>query len=250
METEIPSNIILKVNSLYKSFNNNVVLEDISFELKENENIVILGKSGSGKSVLIKCIIGLLEFEKGNISILGQSINEISKKEWNSLRCKIGFLFQNNALYDSMTVKENLEFPIRRSQSNINEKELNEKIVTALKDVQLEQTMNMMPNELSGGMKKRIALARSLIMNPKIIFYDEPTTGLDPITSKEIIELMNSIKLKYKTSSVIITHDMYCVKKTSDKILLIWDGKCKGTGTYEELENKPEREFIAFFKKD
>lgn len=250
MEQEDPSNIILEVNGLYKSFNDKVVLENISFQLRENENMVILGKSGCGKSVLIKCIIGLLDFEKGDVTILGNPIHEMSKRDWNKLRCKIGFLFQNNALYDSMTVRENLEFPIRRSQSTLNEDELQEKIQTALKDVQLEYTIDMMPNELSGGMKKRIALARSLIMNPKIIFYDEPTTGLDPITSREIIELMNKIKMKYKTSSVIITHDMNCVKKTSDKILLLWDGVCKGIGTYEAFEKKTEREFAAFFKND
>lgn len=243
-------NEILRVKGLYKSFGDLPVLADISFVLSKKESLVVLGKSGSGKSVLIKCIIGLLAYEKGTIEILGKETTDIPKSEWNELRNNIGFLFQNNALYDSMSVRENLEFPLRRSNMKLTDEAMEKKIKDALSDVQLEHTIDMMPNELSGGMKKRIALARTLIMNPKVIFYDEPTSGLDPITSREIIELMNRIKIKYETSSLIISHDMHCVKKTGDSILLLWDGKCKAIGTYEEFEKSNQKEIMSFFIKD
>ncbi|MEN9964283.1 MAG: hypothetical protein RL582_1378 [Bacteroidota bacterium] len=244
------TNKILAIKNASKSFIDTKVLEDISFEIKENENLVILGKSGCGKSVLIKCIIGLLEFDSGEVEILGKNTKGMSKEDWNKLRGNIGFLFQNNALYDSMSVKENLEFPLRRSEHKITSEEIKDRIHEALMDVQLEHTIDMMPNELSGGMKKRIALARTLIMKPKIIFYDEPTTGLDPITSREIIDLMNAIKIKYKTSSVIISHDMHCVKKTGDNIFLLWEGKCAAIGSYAELEQRKEKNIASFFIKD
>ena len=243
-------NTILSIKNVSKSFNEITILEDISFDIKENENLVILGKSGSGKSVLIKCIIGLLEFDSGEVEILNKNTKRVSKDEWNKIRGKIGFLFQNNALYDSMSVKENLEFPLRRSEIKITSEEIKNRIHEALIDVQLEHTIDMMPNELSGGMKKRIALARTLIMKPKIIFYDEPTTGLDPITSREIIDLMNVIKIKYNTSSVIISHDMHCVKKTGDNIFLLWEGKCAAMGSYAELEQRKEKNIASFFIKD
>jgi phospholipid/cholesterol/gamma-HCH transport system ATP-binding protein len=244
------ANTILAIKNVSKSFNETIILEDVSFEIKENENLVILGKSGCGKSVLIKCIIGLLEFDSGEVEILGKNTKGMSKDEWNKLRGNIGFLFQNNALYDSMSVKENLEFPLRRSEHKITSDEINNRIHEALMDVQLEHTIDMMPNELSGGMKKRIALARTLIMKPKIIFYDEPTTGLDPITSREIIDLMNVIKVKYNTSSIIISHDMHCVKKTGDSIFLLWDGKCAAMGSFAELEQRKEKNIASFFLKD
>jgi len=248
MSTNKIDQIVLQVSKLKKRFGDNIVLNDFSFELHRNENIVVLGKSGSGKSVLIKCIIGLMKPDEGSIHILGKEINEMNAEELDKTRAKIGFLFQSNALYDSMTVRENLEFPLRRHWLKHNKTEIDQIINQALADVKLTHTIDMMPSELSGGMRKRIALARTLILKPEIILYDEPTTGLDPITAKEIIQLMIEIKNKYKTASLIISHDMNCVKLASDLVVMLIDGKCYANDTYGNLKNNQDKNIKQFFE--
>lgn len=248
MQTETTKEIVLQVSNLKKRFGNNIVLDDFSFELHRNENIVVLGKSGSGKSVLIKCIIGLMKPEDGSIIILGKEVNEMNAEELDKTRAKIGFLFQSNALYDSMTVRENLEFPLRRHWIKHKKEEINQIINQALSDVKLTHTIDMMPSELSGGMRKRIALARTLILKPEIILYDEPTTGLDPITAKEIIQLIIEIKNKYNTASLIISHDMNCVKLASDLVVMLIDGKCYANDTYSNLKNSQDKNIKQFFE--
>ncbi|MBL7747987.1 MAG: ATP-binding cassette domain-containing protein [Chitinophagaceae bacterium] len=233
---------VLVVSHLFKSFGSNKVLVDFNMELNKGETVVVLGKSGSGKSVLIKCIIGLLAPDKGTIELFGKNVPDLNTQELDKIRAKTGFLFQSNALYDSMTVRENLEFPLRRHWMKVSQKKVNDMVLNALKDVGLQHTVDMMPAELSGGMRKRIALARTLILQPDIILYDEPTTGLDPITGKEIIELMKDIQHKYNTSSLIISHDMNCVRMASNRVVILVDGCCYATGTYNELkENKDDR---------
>ncbi len=239
---------VLSVEHLYKSFGKNKVLVDFSVELYKAETVVVLGKSGSGKSVLIKCIIGLLAPDSGNITLLGKRINDIKEDELDKIRAKAGFLFQSNALYDSMTVKENLEFPLRRHWIKASQAEVNQMVEDALTDVGLQHTINMMPAELSGGMRKRIALARTLILKPEIILYDEPTTGLDPITAREIIELIKSIQVKYKTSSLVISHDMNCVKNASNRVVILIDGRCYANGTYAELLESQDPRIKQFFE--
>jgi phospholipid/cholesterol/gamma-HCH transport system ATP-binding protein len=248
MSKDKTDQIVLQVSKLKKRFGDNIVLNDFSFELHRNENIVVLGKSGSGKSVLIKCIIGLMKPDEGSIHILGKEINEMNADELDKTRAKIGFLFQSNALYDSMTVRENLEFPLRRHWIKHNKTEMDQIINQALADVKLTHTIDMMPSELSGGMRKRIALARTLILKPEIILYDEPTTGLDPITAKEIIQLMIEIKIKYKTASLIISHDMNCVKLASDLVVMLIEGKCYASDTYENLKINKDKNIKQFFE--
>ncbi|MBY0434081.1 MAG: ATP-binding cassette domain-containing protein [Cyclobacteriaceae bacterium] len=241
--------IVLEVKDLCKSFGSNKVLDHFNLELKKGENLVVLGKSGSGKSVLIKCIIGLMRPEQGSIKILGQDVLSLDHESLDRLRMKIGFLFQSNALYDSMTVRENLEFPLRRHwmKSEMDRDKVNSLVLEALRNVGLEHTVDMMPVELSGGMRKRIALARTLILQPEIILYDEPTTGLDPITAKEIIQLMIDLQKKYQTSSVIISHDMQCVTMASDWVVMLIDGICYASGPYEELQKKQDEKIRLFF---
>jgi phospholipid/cholesterol/gamma-HCH transport system ATP-binding protein len=239
---------VLSIKNLYKSFGENKVLIDFNLELNEMENIVVLGKSGSGKSVLIKCIIGLLTPDQGEIIVFDKSLSKINSNQLDEVRSKIGFLFQSNALYDSMTVKENLEFPLRRHKIKYTQEKVDELILNALDDVHLSQTLNMMPAELSGGMRKRIALARTLILKPEIILYDEPTTGLDPITGKEIIQLMIDIKNKYKTSALIISHDINCVKLASDRVVILLEGKCYITDTYESIKYSKDPKVKQFFE--
>lgn len=239
---------VITIENLSKAFGTNVVLNDFDFCLNRGENVVVLGRSGSGKSVLIKCIIGLLVPDEGIIEVFGQKVDELNIDELDKLRAKIGFLFQSNALYDSMTVRENLEFPLRRHWMNVEQSEVNNMVIEALTNVGLEHTIDMMPVELSGGMRKRIALARTLMLRPEIILYDEPTTGLDPITGREIGELMLEIKEKYNTSSIIISHDMKCIKLTSDRIVVLMDGKCYAVGTYAELERSGDKQVKQFFE--
>lgn len=239
---------VIFISNLYKSFGTNHVLVDFNLSLAKGENVVVLGKSGSGKSVLIKCIIGLLKPDSGTIEVFGKNIPELKLDELDRIRVKVGFLFQSNALYDSMTVRENLEFPLRRHWIETTQDEVNKMVIEALENVGLEHTVDMMPIELSGGMRKRIALARTLILKPEIILYDEPTTGLDPITGKEISELMVELQKKYQTSSLIISHDMNCVRLTSDRIVVLIDGKCYAEGTYEELKKSTDKKVKQFFE--
>ncbi|MGL6266286.1 MAG: ABC transporter ATP-binding protein [Chitinophagaceae bacterium] len=239
---------VINIEGLKKSFGSKQVLNDFNLKLYKGETVVVLGKSGSGKSVLIKCIIGLLLADEGIITILGQNIAQLDHEGMDKLRAKLGFLFQGNALYDSMTVRENLEFPLRRHWLKVSQQEVNKMVLEALDNVGLAHTVDMMPIELSGGMRKRIALARTLILRPEIILYDEPTTGLDPITGKEISELMVEISDKYQTSSLIISHDMNCVKRTADRIILLIDGRCYAEGDFETLKNSEDNNISQFFE--
>lgn len=241
-----PANVI-SIKALKKSFGKNAVLNGFDLDLKPGENVVVLGKSGSGKSVLIKCIIGLMEPDSGSINIFGNDISTFSAADLDKMRAKVGFLFQSNALYDSMTVRENLEFPLRRHWIRMTKHEMNALVEEALVNVGLLETIDMMPAELSGGMRKRIALARTLILKPKIILYDEPTTGLDPITGKEISNLMLDLQKKYNTSSIIISHDLNCVRITSNRIIMLIDGICYAMGTYDELRQSADTRIKQFF---
>ncbi len=239
---------VIRIEGLYKSFGTHQVLVDFNLQLNTAENVVVLGKSGSGKSVLIKCIIGLLRPDKGRIEVFGKNIPELENAELDEIRMKVGFLFQSNALYDSMTVKENLEFPLRRHSIRMEQREVDDLVKQALTDVGLEHTIDLMPSELSGGMRKRIALARTLILKPAIILYDEPTTGLDPITGKEIIELMIDIQHKYNSSSLVISHDMNCVRMVADRVLMLIDGRCYAQGSFEELKQIADPKVKEFFE--
>jgi phospholipid/cholesterol/gamma-HCH transport system ATP-binding protein len=239
---------VIVLDHLQKAFGDNRVLQDFSFQLFKSENVAVLGKSGSGKSVLIKCIIGLLQPDSGSVNVLGEDVVSMTEEELDRLRVRIGFLFQSNALYDSMTVRQNLEFPLRRHWMTMAQKEVDTLVMEALDDVGLGDTVDMMPEELSGGMRKRIALARTLILKPPIILYDEPTTGLDPITGREISELMMEVRQKYKTSSVIISHDMKCIKLTADRIVVLMDGRCYAEGTYAELQRSTDKRIKQFFE--
>jgi len=241
--------IVIEIRKLNKSFGNNHVLQNFEMDLHKGENLAVLGKSGSGKSVLIKCIIGLYFPEEGSIRLFDRDIREFDHNEWDHIRQRIGFLFQSNALYDSMTVRENLEFPLRRheikKQSEIDTENL---IRETLSNVGLEHTIDMMPAELSGGMRKRIALARTLILKPEIILYDEPTTGLDPITAREISKLILDVQKKYNTSSIIISHDMNCIDITANRIIMLIDGKCYTDGDYNTLKNSNDKKVKEFFE--
>lgn len=241
---------VIQIKHLKKSFNGNNVLKDININVKKGENVVILGKSGIGKSVLIKCIVGLIYPDLGSIKVFGQEVPEMNSRELNILRTRVGFIFQGNALYDSMTVRENLEFPLRRNKT-INDPHLIENlIIDALENVGLVDEIDKMPSELSGGMKKRISVARTLILKPEIILYDEPTTGLDPLTSREISNLILKIQNKYKASSIIISHDLNCAKITSNRMMILHQGIIRTEGTFEELKNSDDEWVRSYFKID
>ena len=241
---------VIEIVKLNKSFGNNHVLRDFSMSLYEGENLVVLGKSGSGKSVLIKCIIGLLEPDSGSIRVFGEDIGQYDQVELDKMRVKVGFLFQSNALYDSMTVRENLEFPLRRHRMKGKHEQgtVDEMVIEALTNVGLAHTIDMMPAELSGGMRKRIALARTLILRPQIILYDEPTTGLDPITGREISELILEVQDKYKAASMIISHDLNCIRIASNRVAMLIAGKCYVDAPYEKLEHSDDPVVMEYFE--
>ena len=240
---------VIEVKKIHKSFGNNHVLNNFSMRVDSGENVAILGKSGSGKSVLIKCIINLMFTEEGTIHVLGENIGELDVESLDKMRARVGFLFQSNALYDSMTVRDNLEFPLRRHWDKEQRARGAENAVRqALQDVGLEHTIDMMPAELSGGMRKRIALARTLILKPEIILYDEPTTGLDPVTAREISQLIVKVQKKYNTSSVIISHDMNCIDITSNRVVMLIDGRCYADNTFSALRANADPKIREFFE--
>ena len=238
---------MVEVKNLTKSFEENLVLDDISLDVKTGENAVVFGRSGTGKSVLLKCIVKLLVPEAGEIIVDGKSVYSLKEKELNELRKEIGFLFQGSALYDSMTVKENLEFPLIRNKKEMSSKEREDKIQEVLRAVDLEHAIDKMPAELSGGMKKRIGLARTIITEPKLILYDEPTTGLDPITVKEISELIKELQKDLNVTSIIVTHDLLCAQIISDRAIVLRDGKIVYDGGLENLTKSNDKFLKDFF---
>ncbi len=239
--------IVVEMEHLSKSFGTNHVLKDINLKINKGENLVVLGKSGSGKSVLIKCLVRLLDADSGKLIVLGKDMPSLKGEELNEMRTKIGFLFQSAALYDSMSVRENLEFPLRMMKGQTPEEKT--KLVTkALKSVGLEKAIDLMPAELSGGMRKRVGLARTMILQPDIMLYDEPTTGLDPITSKEISKLILQVQKENQTTSIIITHDIECAKITANRILVLKEGKFIAEGTFKELEKSEDEWVRSFFE--
>ena len=243
-----PGHPVIEINNLRKGFGMQEVLKNVSLQLFEGENLAVMGKSGSGKSVLIKCIVRLFIPDSGNINVLGKEMNTLNDKELGELRKKIGFLFQSGALYDSMTVRQNLEFPLKRIKKGLSQKEINEKINEALENVGLSDALNKMPSQLSGGMRKRISLARTIVVDPMIILYDEPTTGLDPATSDEISLLINAVQKKYKTSSLIITHDIECARNTANRLIMLHDGEVYKEGTLADYEKSSDTLIRSFFK--
>jgi len=239
---------VIEINNLKKGFDNQEVLKNITLHLFKGENLVVLGKSGSGKSVLIKCIVRLLNPDEGTINVLEENVSNLNTNDLGELRKKVGFLFQSGALYDSMTVKQNLEFPLRRIKSNLSQKEIDEKIKEALEHVGLWDAVDKMPSQLSGGMRKRISLARTIVVDPLIMLYDEPTTGLDPVTSDEISLLINDVQKKYKTSSIIITHDIECARATANRVIMLHEGDVYKEGKLEEFESSKDELIKSFFK--
>ncbi len=237
---------IIKIENLSKQFSDKVILDDISLSVLQGENLVVFGQSGSGKSVLLKCIIGLLKPDNGNVFIKGKDVTELSQKELNKIRKQTSFLFQGSALYDSMTVRENLEFPLKR-HIEITDDDAYDKVLYTLELVSLKEAVDKMPSELSGGMKKRVGLARAIITDPEIMFYDEPTTGLDPISSKEISELILDLQKKLKMTSIVVTHDLNCAHIISDRTIFIKDGKIAYKGKIEELSKSNDKFLKNFF---
>ena len=245
---ESKTKTVIEIKDLQKSFNKTTILKGVNLSIREGENVVVVGKSGSGKSVLIKCLVGLVKPDGGEINVFGTNIATLDYQQLNATRIRMGFLFQNAALYDSMTVRQNLEFPLKRHVKDLPSEELEKTLHEALENVGLEDAIEKMPSELSGGMRKRIGLARTLILKPEIMLYDEPTTGLDTITSREISELIVSIQKKNKTTAIIITHDMACAKLTGDRVVVLRDGVIDAEGTYEELENSKDEWVRSFFQ--
>ncbi len=239
---------IIDIVNLRKGFVNQEVLKNVSLKLFTGENLVVLGKSGSGKSVLIKCIVRLLDPEDGSITVLGEDVNSLNTTALGELRKKVGFLFQSGALYDSMTVRQNLEFPLKRIKKDLSLKEMDEKILEVLENVGLPDTLDKMPSQLSGGMRKRISLARTIVVDPRIMLYDEPTTGLDPVTSDEISSLINDVRKKYKTSSIIITHDIECARATANRVIMLHEGEVYKEGDLDEFEKSTDPLIKSFFK--
>ena len=238
---------VIEIKDLYKSFGDLEVLKGINLEVYKGENVAVLGRSGTGKSVLIKIIVGLLTQDRGSALVLGKEVSQLNDKELREIRLKIGFSFQNSALYDSMTVRENLEFPLVRNVANLTRGEINERVESVLDSVGLSQTINQVPSELSGGQRKRIGIARTLILKPEIMLYDEPTAGLDPITCLEINQLINEVQEKYSTSAIIITHDLTCARETGDRIAMLLDGQFLRQGTFEEVFATKEERIKSFY---
>lgn len=238
---------VISIKGLKKSFENNVVLNGIDFEINKGENIAVLGRSGSGKSVLIKIISGLIKPDSGTVKVLGQEIDKVSRKELQELRTKIGFSFQSSALYDSMSVRQNLAFPLSRNKLDLSASEIEQSIESVLNDVGLLQTIDQMPSELSGGQRKRIGIARTLIMKPEIMLYDEPTAGLDPMTCIDINSLILKVQQQYNATSIIITHDLTCAKTTADKVTMIVDGKFLVPGSFEEIFSSGNENARSFY---
>ncbi|MFM7177747.1 MAG: ABC transporter ATP-binding protein [Bacteroidota bacterium] len=239
---------VIEIKGLKKSFGENRVLDGFDLNVPRGNNVVVLGKSGSGKSVLIKCIVRLLEPDEGSISVLGENVLEMDHDELDRMRVRIGFLFQNSALYDSMTVRENLEFPMRRHWFDITKDDADQRVNEALENVGLLSAADMMPSDLSGGMRKRIGLARTLILRPEIVLYDEPTTGLDPITGREIVELIMDLQQKYNTSSVIISHDMQVARMTANSVVVLANGKNHAQGTFDQLKASTDSQVKQFYE--
>lgn len=238
---------VIEIRNLYKSFGDNHVLRGIDLDLYRGENLVVLGRSGTGKSVLIKIIAGLLRPDSGSVEVLGKQVADLRPKELEELRLKLGFSFQNSALYDSMTVRENLEFPLLRHSKNLTRKEINKTVETVLDAVGLAQAINQMPAELSGGQKKRIGIARTIILRPEIMLYDEPTAGLDPITSIEINSLISEVRTRFNTSSIIITHDLTCAKATGDRVAMLLDGEFAREGSFSEVFDTRDERVKSFY---
>lgn len=238
---------VISIRGLEKSFGNNHVLRGIDLDVYKGENVVVLGRSGTGKSVLIKIISGLLKADRGTVNVLGVQVDKLDAHQWQLLRLKIGFSFQNSALYDSMTVRENLEFPLVRNKKNLSRQEIDNAVKKVLEDVGLSAAIDQMPAELSGGQRKRIGIARTLILQPEIMLYDEPTAGLDPITSMDINDLINEVQEVYHTSSIIITHDLTCAKATGDRVAIMLDGKFFRQGTFEEVFSSDDERVRSFY---
>ena len=243
----IDKEIVIDIKDLKKSFDTLKVLDGIDLTIYKGENVAVLGRSGTGKSVLIKIISGLLKPDAGTVKVLGQEIDKLSGEDLRALRMKIGFSFQNSALYDSMSVRANLEFPLVRNKRDLSKSEVNNAIEEVLHEVGLSQTINQMPSELSGGQRKRIGIARTLILKPEIMLYDEPTSGLDPITSIEINNLIVKVQQEYKTSSIIITHDLTCAKTTADKVTMLQKGKFPQIGTFKEVFSSDDESLRSFY---
>ncbi len=243
-ETEEP---VIVVEDLYKSFGNKHVLQGVNLALHKRENLAVLGRSGTGKSVLIKIIVRLLKQDSGRVLVLGEEVARLSEKELMAMRLRIGFSFQNSALYDSMTVGENLKFPLVRNVRNLGRKEITTAVEEVLDAVGLSETIDQMPSELSGGQKKRIGIARTLILRPQIMLYDEPTAGLDPITCIEINNLINQVREQYNTSSIVITHDLSCAKTTSDRVAMLFDGVFIKEGTFDEVFSSTDERIQSFY---
>lgn len=241
-------NKVISIRGLKKSFDDFDVLKGVDLDLYQGENLVVLGRSGTGKSVLIKIIAGLLKPDAGQINVLGSEVDKLSAVELDKLRLQIGFSFQNSALYDSMTIRENLEFPLVRNQKNLTRHEIDRIISIVLEAVELSHTINQMPSELSGGQRKRIGIARTLILKPQIMLYDEPTAGLDPITSIEINKLINGVQKRFNTSSIIITHDLTCARTTGDRIVMLLDGQFQHEGSFEEVFASDDERVKAFYE--
>ncbi|HKI90263.1 MAG TPA: ATP-binding cassette domain-containing protein [Draconibacterium sp.] len=238
---------VISIKGIYKSFGSLNVLKGIDFNLFTGENVAVLGKSGSGKSVLIKIIVGLLKPDKGDVFVLGKQVDKLGRIELDTLRLRIGFSFQSSALYDSMNVYQNLAFPLTMNMKNLSKKNIDDAIEEVLDAVGLKDKINQMPSDLSGGQRKRIGIARTLILKPEIMLYDEPTSGLDPITSAEIIKLINKVQHKYNTSSVIITHDLTCAKNTGNRIAMLFGGKFLKDGKFEDVFDSDDEQITGFF---